>query len=202
MSTAMMSAPSRARSTACARPCPRAAPVMKATLFASRPVMSAPYRKGHCNGNDTNVASVGEKTWSLLALCRLDQIAADDQPLDLAGALIQAKQADVTVDALDRNLAHVTAAALNLHREIGDLACHFGAEHLRRGRRDPAVLVVQPRPGGVTDQSTACHHPGLLVGEHRLHQLEVADRCATLRGGRRVRDGFVQRPLRGSHRDC
>src|SRR4051794_5936095 len=35
MSTAMMSQPSRARRTACARPCPRAAPVMKATRPSS-----------------------------------------------------------------------------------------------------------------------------------------------------------------------
>src|SRR4051794_22479109 len=39
MSTAMMSAPSDARRTACARPWPRAAPVMKATLPSTRPVM-------------------------------------------------------------------------------------------------------------------------------------------------------------------
>src|SRR5689334_12014047 len=41
MSTAMMSAPSRARRSACARPCPRAAPVISATL-PSRLPMPAP----------------------------------------------------------------------------------------------------------------------------------------------------------------
>src|SRR3954464_9803383 len=40
MSTAMMSAPSCARRTAWARPCPRAAPVMNATLPSTRPVIS------------------------------------------------------------------------------------------------------------------------------------------------------------------
>ena len=39
MSTAMMSAPSSASRTAWLRPCPRAAPVMKATLPSTRPVM-------------------------------------------------------------------------------------------------------------------------------------------------------------------
>src|SRR3954470_15873237 len=39
-STAMMSAPSEASRTACARPCSRAAPVMKATLPSTRPVMT------------------------------------------------------------------------------------------------------------------------------------------------------------------
>src|SRR6185369_10856559 len=39
MSIAMMSAPSDASRTACARPWPRAAPVMKATLPSTRPVI-------------------------------------------------------------------------------------------------------------------------------------------------------------------
>jgi hypothetical protein len=39
-STAMMSAPSWASRTACDRPWPRAAPLMKATLPATRPAMS------------------------------------------------------------------------------------------------------------------------------------------------------------------
>src|SRR3954465_12633536 len=38
-STAMMSAPSCASRTACARPCPRAAPVTNATLPSTRPAM-------------------------------------------------------------------------------------------------------------------------------------------------------------------
>src|SRR5581483_6878683 len=37
--TAMMSAPSWANRTACARPCPRAAPVMNATLPSTRPAI-------------------------------------------------------------------------------------------------------------------------------------------------------------------
>src|SRR6478752_3400281 len=37
-STAMMSAPSSARRTACDRPCPRAAPVMNATLPSTLPI--------------------------------------------------------------------------------------------------------------------------------------------------------------------
>ena len=41
-STAMMSAPSSASRIAWLRPCPRAAPVMKATLPATRPGMETP----------------------------------------------------------------------------------------------------------------------------------------------------------------
>src|ERR1700728_287763 len=42
MSTAMMSAPSCAMRMAWARPCPRAAPVMNATLPSSRPAICPP----------------------------------------------------------------------------------------------------------------------------------------------------------------
>ena len=42
MSTAMMSAPSCANRTAWLRPCPRAAPVMNATLPSTRPVIDPP----------------------------------------------------------------------------------------------------------------------------------------------------------------
>src|ERR1700751_1046059 len=125
MSTAMMSAPSRAILTACARPCPRAAPVMNATLPVSRPLMCAPYRKRHCNANDNT---------SPLTLRRLDQVRPDDQPLDLAGALVEPQQPDVAVDGLHRHFAHVPTPAVNLDGEIGDLAGHFGAEHLGRRR--------------------------------------------------------------------
>src|SRR5690625_4878247 len=85
-STAMMSAPSVAIRTAWARPCPRAAPVMNATLPASRPVIPLP--------------SVGG---SGLPLRGFDQPRADDQPLDLAGALIEPQQAHIAVDPLHRD---------------------------------------------------------------------------------------------------
>ena len=39
--------------------------------------------------------------------------------LNLAGAFVESQQANVAVDALDRHVAHVSAAAANLHGEIG-----------------------------------------------------------------------------------
>src|SRR3984957_3857246 len=48
MSTAMMSAPSCAIRMACALPCPRAAPVMKATLPSKRPAMCPPCCRETC----------------------------------------------------------------------------------------------------------------------------------------------------------
>ena len=108
------------------------------------------------------------------------------------------QQADVAVDPLDGHLAHVAAAAVDLHREIGYLADHFGAEQLGRRRGDPAVLTGHPEPRGVAHQRAPGQHAGLLIGDHRLHQLEIADRSAALRRGGGVGDGFVERALRGS----
>src|ERR1700760_963129 len=50
MSSAMMSAPSAASRTACARPWPRAAPVMKATLPSRSPTRASPCLVGQTSG--------------------------------------------------------------------------------------------------------------------------------------------------------
>src|ERR1700744_4163180 len=186
MSTAMMSAPSRAMRTACARPWPRAAPVMNATLPFNRPsrvpLIVAP--------------QLGSAAAQLVSsLSRLDEVGSDDQALNLAGAFVEPQQPHVAVDAFDGNTVHVAAAAVHLHREIGYLAGHFGAEQLRRGRRDPAVGIGDPLPCGVADKGASGQHSGLLVGEDRLHQLKAADRRTALRSGGGVGHRFVERAL-------
>ncbi len=87
---------------------------------------------------------------------------------------------------------------MHLDREIGYLARHLGAEQLRRRRCDPAVLAADPHARGVADQRPPGKHAGLLVGEHRLHELEIPDRRAALGRGGGVGDGFVERALGGA----
>src|SRR5919204_6289978 len=94
------------------------------------------------------------------SLRRLHQVGPDDQPLDLAGALVEPEQPDITVDPLDGHLTHVATASVNLHGEIRYVANHFGAEQLGSRRRDPAVLSGDPESGGVTDQRPSSHHAG------------------------------------------
>ena len=98
-----------------------------------------------------------------------DQSAADDEPLDFAGALVEAHQADVAVDALDGNLTHVTGSAVYLDREIGGLAGHLGAIQFGRRRSDAPILSGDIQPCCLTCQRPAGHHTGLLVGDHRLN---------------------------------
>jgi hypothetical protein len=90
---------------------------------------------------------------------------------------------------------------VDLHGEIGYLADHFGAEQLGRRRRDSAVFVGDPESCGVADERPPGQYSGLLVGEHRLHQLEVPDRSAALRRSGGVRDGFVEGALGGPDRE-
>src|SRR3954467_15440994 len=99
-----------------------------ATMMSSRPRIPTP-----------SSTALFSPSWSRVksCLCRLHKVASDDQPLYLAGALVQPQQPDVAIDPLHRNLPHVAATAVHLNREIRDLVGHFGAEQFRRGRRDP-----------------------------------------------------------------
>src|SRR4029078_10313454 len=64
----------------------------------------------------------------------LQEPTRDDHPLDLTGALVDARDARVAVGALDPELAHVPHAAVDLHRRIGEAAEHLRGEELRHRR--------------------------------------------------------------------
>src|SRR6478609_2822025 len=94
------------------------------------------YRWSHCNTFDRRLPSwVSECRAGIrrsdFPLSSLHQTAADDEALDLTGALVEPQQPDVAVDALDGHLPHVPGAAVDLDGEIGHLAGHLGAEQLR-----------------------------------------------------------------------
>src|SRR3546814_8943568 len=75
------------------------------------------------------------------------QFLADDQLLDLRSAFVNAEDTHIAEEALDRGLAHIAGAAMDLDRPVGDPAHHLGAEHLRaRGlERHALARVVAPR---------------------------------------------------------
>jgi hypothetical protein len=51
----------------------------------------------------------------------LGDLARDNQALDLAGALVDLADADIAVDALDREIGEIAVAAMDLDRVVGDL---------------------------------------------------------------------------------
>src|SRR5580692_12150902 len=60
----------------------------------------------------------------------LDHLAGDDHALDLAGALPDALDAELAVEAFGDVLAHVAAAAEDLDRAVRDAARHLRAVQL------------------------------------------------------------------------
>src|SRR3954452_3832364 len=80
------------------------------------------------------------------------QRAADDQPLHLAGALVEPEQPGVAVEPLDRRGAQVAEPAVHLHRPVDRAANHLGAYLLRRRRADGGVLAAVVAGGDVDHQ--------------------------------------------------
>src|SRR5881227_1588950 len=78
---------------------------------------------------------------------RESQLAADDEPLDLARALADLEDLRVAVEAADRRLVDETRAAEDLRRVASGVDRGFGRVELRHRRglleRSPAVL--EPR---------------------------------------------------------
>src|SRR6266567_1325996 len=107
-------------------------------------------------------------------------LAGDDQPLDLVGALVDLGKAHVAEDALDAVVARVAVAAVDLER-IGDvLHRHVGREQLglRGLLGDRLAGIVQAC--GVMDQKPRSGDVGRHVREHELNRLEADDGLAEL----------------------
>lgn len=84
---------------------------------------------------------------------------------------------------------------MHLDGEVGCLARHLRAIQRDGGRGDATILSGHVQPGSLTDHGSTREDPGLLVGDHRLDQLEVADRRAALRDRHGVGDGLVEGAL-------
>src|SRR5438034_2761044 len=78
--------------------------------------------------------------------------AGDDEPLDLARALVDLRDLRVAVVALDRELLRVAVAAEDLDRLGGLPACHLRREELRLGALLGVREALLPAPGGAVDE--------------------------------------------------
>ena len=107
--------------------------------------------------------------------------APDDQLLDLRGALVQGRHADVAEVALDRVVVDVARAAVDLDRGVGAARPPPRSRTAWRSR-SPSCSGL---PGVLEEAGAPDEHPrgvGLHhhVGDHRLHELEAGDRPAEL----------------------
>src|SRR4051794_4122815 len=121
--------------------------------------------------------------------------APDDELLDLGGALVERRHAHVAEVALDRVVVHVARAAVDLDRLVGAALRRLGGVELGdRGLRGRG-------PASILEEAGAPHeHPRRVgldphLGDHRLHELERADRPPELLPLLGVGDGGVERAL-------
>src|SRR5262249_9117217 len=85
----------------------------------------------------------------------LDHLAGDDRALDLAGALPDPLDPELAVEALGHVLAHVAAAAEDLHRAVGDPPGHLRAVelgHRALGVSDLDVAAPVDAAGGLVGE--------------------------------------------------
>src|SRR3954467_11525022 len=75
----------------------------------------------------------------------LDRLAGDDKRVDLAGALVDAEQADVAIEPLDPVIGDIAGAAEALVGTVGDAADRLAGEIFGGGsfERDRLALVLQ-----------------------------------------------------------
>src|SRR3954468_9524304 len=125
--------------------------------------------------------------------------AADDELLDLRGALVERRHAHVAEVALDGVVVGVARAAVQLDRLVGAVLRGLGRVELGdrglRGRR-PALVLEEP--------GAPHEHPRRVrldphLRDHRLHELEGADRPPELLALLGVGDGGVERALADAH---
>src|SRR5690349_589098 len=84
--------------------------------------------------------------WKMTASRLLQELAGNDEFLDLGGAFVDAQRADVAIELLDDVAAHETRAAVNLHRAVDNAPGSFGGKQLRLARfarHTPAAGVFQ-----------------------------------------------------------
>ena len=67
---------------------------------------------------------------TMVSTGRVEDVAGDDQLLDLLGALLEPEAARVAVDARDRRVVGVAVAAVHAQGEVGDPADHVEAVEL------------------------------------------------------------------------
>src|SRR6185437_13401378 len=108
------------------------------------------------------------------------QPSRNDDLLDLAGALIKSKDANVAVESLDAVVGDIPGTAENLHGLVGDAPNHLRRKILGAGgfHRDALSRIALSR--GIEHHAFRGVGFGLAVGQDALDQLEFGDLLAEL----------------------
>src|ERR1700689_5964199 len=109
----------------------------------------------------------------------LGDLVGDDETLNLRGALPDPVDPKLAPDPLDWVVAHVSAAAEDLHRAIGDPVGGLGGGQL--GGRGPgvqrlAVTALIELPGHLVCEGAVDGYIQDRIGDHSLDELAVDQR--------------------------
>ena len=133
---------------------------------------------------------------SITAHCFTEQGTSDDEPLDLARALVDLGDLGVAVVALRRELLGVAVAAEDLDRLAGLAAGDRGGEELGLRALDAVRAAGLLQPRGAPHERAGGLDLGLHVGQLLLDRAQPGDRAAERVALLRVARGEVERGLR------
>src|SRR5436190_13323209 len=124
---------------------------------------------------------------------RQEDLARDDESLDLRRSLVELEELCIAHELLDGVLLHVAVAAEDLDGVCRHLHRGVGGEAFRiRGLERRALAPIQ-QPGGLPRQQAGGLDLGGHVGDQEVHSLVHRDRLPELRPLAGIRDGVLER---------
>src|SRR5580704_16926682 len=132
---------------------------------------------------------------------RLDQLARDDEFLDLGCALVDPQGADLAIEALDNFAASDPAATEHLQRPIDNALSSLRCGHLRhRGLDGCRQLLDVPAPCGAIGQQRSPIDLRRHLAKRSLSKLEVSERRAKHFSALCMRKRLIERAPREAKR--
>src|ERR1700730_14195437 len=130
-----------------------------------------------------------------------DEIAAHDQPHDLVAAFENLVDPHVAQHALDRVIAQIAVAAMELQAAIDGLEARIGREPLRHGGEPgrPGQAAVERARGAAHHQARRLEL-GRVIGDAKAQRLEIGEPRSELLALAHIVDRALEAELRAADR--
>src|SRR5690348_4764671 len=125
----------------------------------------------------------------------LEEIARDDETLDLVGAIEDTEDAHLAIPALDGQLAGIAHAAVYLKHAVHDAVRHIRAIELRHRGLVAVILPAIGEPGCPQRDPLRRLDLDRRIGNHPLNRLPVGQRLPKGDAVLGVLDGHLHHPL-------
>src|SRR5579872_3178323 len=146
--------------------------------------------------------SSGRARFSVLAdlYVAFEEIACDDEALNLVGAVEDAEDTHLAIPALDGQLFGVAHAAVDLEDAVHHFVGHVRAVELRHGRLVPVVEALIGHPRRPQRDPLRRLYLNRRIRNHPLDSLAAREWLAEGSTVSGMLDGHVEQPLRRAHR--